>query len=147
MCGPVFRRVAESIMAKAHQSDFSTARDTTNSPLPYVMEGDLEASRQVLKQFGITHNADFGDYATETIWGDVKSDLNALSLSPSDEPKDSVPDVCGYGLRDAIFRLEQAGLSVKTKGAGVVVQQSKKPGSAIHHGDTIMLTLVPKSKK
>lgn len=147
MCGPVFRRVAESIMAKAHQSDFSTARDTTNSPLPYVMEGDLEASRQVLKQFGITHNADFGEYATETIWGDVKSDLNALSLSPSDEPKDSVPDVCGYGLRDAIFRLEQAGLCVKTKGAGVVVQQSKKPGSAIHHGDTIMLTLVPKSKK
>jgi cell division protein FtsI (penicillin-binding protein 3) len=111
------------------------------------MEGDLEASRQLLKQFGIAHDADFSEYATETIWGEVDIDRNTLSLSPIDAPKDSVPNVCGYGLRDAIFRLEQAGLCVKTKGAGVVVQQSKKPGTSIHRGDTIMLTLASNSKK
>ena len=100
----------------------------------------------MLKRFGITHNADFNEYATETIWGEVDLGKNSIALTPTDTPKDSIPDVCGYGLRDAIFRLEQAGLRVKTKGAGVVVQQSKKAGTTLTPGDTIMLTLSAKPK-
>lgn len=146
MCGPVFKRIAESIMAKAHQSDFSDARDTLNTHMPEVKDGNLEASRRVLKQFGITHNADFNEYSTSHVWGAADADRNSIDLQASEIHKDSVPNVTGYGLRDAVYRLEEAGLRVKVKGTGIVVQQSKKPGSAIHPGDSIVLTLSPKKK-
>ena len=141
MCGPVFSRVAESIMAKSHQSDFTTACDTLNSHLPQIKAGDIEAGHQVLKQFGITHQAHFNEYAAETVWGTSDQEAHTISLSPTDEHKDSIPDVIGYGLRDAIFRMESAGLRVKTQGVGIVVKQSLKAGSLLQAGDTIVLTL------
>jgi cell division protein FtsI (penicillin-binding protein 3) len=149
MCGPVFSKIAESIMAKAHQSDFSGACDTVNTHLPQVKAGDIEAGRQVLKQFGITHQAHFNEYAAEAVWGAPDSVVHTISLSPADEHQDSIPDVTGYGLRDALYRLESAGLHVQTKGVGVVVKQSKKAGTTLHPGDTITLTLSskPKTKK
>ena len=149
MCGPVFSKIAESIMAKAHQSDFSGACDTVNTHLPQVKAGDIEAGRQVLKQFGITHQAHFNEYAAEAVWGAPDSVVHIISLSPADEHQDSIPDVTGYGLRDALYRLESAGLHVQTKGVGVVVKQSKKAGTTLHPGDTITLTLSskPKTKK
>ena len=146
MCGPVFSKVAESIMAKAHQSDFSGARDTVNAFHPEVKAGDIEAGRQVLKQFGIMHQAHFNEYAAETVWGEAEIGTGPISLSPTDAPKDSIPDVCGYGLRDALFRLEALGLQVKVKGAGVVTHQSRKAGTTLNPGDSITITLTPKPK-
>ena len=146
MCGPVFSKVAESIMAKAHQSDFSSARDTINPFHPQVKAGDIEAGRQVLKQIGVTHQAHFNEYAAETVWGAPDSVAHTISLSPSEEPKDSIPNVMGYGLRDALYRLESAGMHVEVKGVGVVVKQSKKAGTTLTPGDTITLTLSTKTK-
>lgn len=146
MCGPVFRRVAESIMAKAHQSDFSEIRDTLNPYNPVIKDGDLEAGRQVLRQFGINHSADFSEYATTTIWGDVEADNHTIALQQDEAATDSVPDVIGYGLRDAVYRLESIGLRVKVKGTGVVVQQSMAPGRSVQMGDSIILTLSHKRK-
>jgi cell division protein FtsI (penicillin-binding protein 3) len=149
MCGPVFSKVAESIMAKAHQSDFSSARDTVNSFHPEIKAGDIEASRQVLKQFGISHQAHFNEFAGETVWGNADAGNGIVSLSPNEAPKDSIPDVCGYGLRDALFHLESLGLKVNVKGAGVVTYQSRKPGTSVKPGDsiTIMLASSPKTTK
>ena len=52
-----------------------------------------------------------------------------------------MPDVKGYGLRDAMFRLEKAGLRVKVKGVGRVSAQSLKPGTTIEAGQEIELVL------
>lgn len=52
-----------------------------------------------------------------------------------------VPDVKGLNLRDAVARLEKLGLRVHCEGVGVVVAQSVPPGSAVHRGTGIKLTL------
>jgi cell division protein FtsI (penicillin-binding protein 3) len=43
-----------------------------------------------------------------------------------------VPNVVGMGLSDALFLLEQQGLSVTHSGYGRVVKQSLQPGSIAH---------------
>ncbi|HET9055802.1 MAG TPA: penicillin-binding protein [Chitinophagaceae bacterium] len=52
-----------------------------------------------------------------------------------------VPDVKGFGLKDAIYILENKGLKVIVKGKGKVVAQSVLPGTTINKGQTIMIQL------
>lgn len=52
-----------------------------------------------------------------------------------------MPDVRGYGLRDAIYRLENIGLKVHTQGAGKVCEQSIPPGKRIKKGILVKLQL------
>lgn len=141
MCGPVFKRVAESIMAKNVQSDFSSAIDTVNSHLPLVKAGDLAATRQALHTMNIQHQADFDETTSETVWGNTNHTSSNIMLTEIADTAKAVPEVIGYGLRDAIYRLECLGLKVKVYGTGTVSKQSLKPGSAYKAGDEIELTL------
>lgn len=52
-----------------------------------------------------------------------------------------VPSVKGFGLRDAIAALEQAGYNVKVSGSGCVVDQQPAAGSALRTGSTVHLSL------
>ncbi len=51
-----------------------------------------------------------------------------------------VPNVKGMGIRDAIFVLENMGMSVKINGFGKVKSQSVKPGTKLN-GQKIMIFL------
>lgn len=52
-----------------------------------------------------------------------------------------MPDVVGLSLREAIARLETAGLRVRHSGSGYVAAQSLKPGESFAKGDSVELTL------
>lgn len=60
---------------------------------------------------------------------------------PQAAPKGGVPDVKGLGVREAIAKLENAGMVVSFRGTGYVVGQSLAPGSKFARGDAITLTL------
>lgn len=53
-----------------------------------------------------------------------------------------VPDVKGFGLKDAINMLENKGLKVVVKGRGRVVAQSLLPGTKVNKGQQIIIQLV-----
>ncbi|MBD5308527.1 MAG: transpeptidase family protein [Bacteroides sp.] len=53
-----------------------------------------------------------------------------------------VPDVKGYGVRDAVAALEAAGYNVGLKGVGYVSTQSVAPGTLAPRGSKIDLTLI-----
>lgn len=66
-------------------------------------------------------------------------DTKIVSLSV---PTGRIPDVCGMGLVDAIYLLEQQGMQVSHSGFGRVTKQSIPPGTAIKKNKTkIELTL------
>ncbi|MBO5699534.1 MAG: transpeptidase family protein [Bacteroidaceae bacterium] len=146
MCGPVFRRVAESIMAKKVQSDFSVARDTVNPLLPEVKHGNIAAARHVMHKVGLQHQAEFDETNSKTVWGEVQQQNSTYLLKQYITPTDSLPNLVGYGLRDAVYRLESVGLKVRAHGMGTVVQQVPKPGTPIHQVDSVVLTLRTQSK-
>ena len=146
MCGPVFKNIAESIMAKANQSDFSTEKDTTHSHLPEVRNGDMVANRNSLEELGITTNTNFDDEITDPVWGNSQQGTKTITLETQDTPEGTVPNVAGYGLRDALFRLENLGLQVQVKGTGFVVKQSIESGANFQPGDSITITLASTHK-
>lgn len=153
MCAPVFRRVAETVMAQRRSSDYSTARDTLNCMQPVVCAGNLQAAETVLDELRIARNGDLPEQEGSLPWGVCQTRQDGLTLSTvTGEESHTVPDVKGYGLRDAMFRLEKAGLRVKVKGVGRVSAQSLKPGTTIEAGQEIELVLgnpddIPKAER
>lgn len=74
----------------------------------------------------------------------VTQDLNIKSRQVLRTPKPvkkGVPDVHGYGLRDAILALERAGYNVKYSGIGYVSGQNPVPGAKVADGSVVHLKL------
>lgn len=61
--------------------------------------------------------------------------------TPKETKNGGVPNVKGLSAREAIERLENAGLVVAINGAGYVAQQSIAAGSAYHRGQQVILNL------
>lgn len=139
-CGPVFRRVAETVMAQSTRTDVSVAKDTVHSLQPAPRPGNLSALSRVLDRIGVGYDAP-SPLEDGIVWGTVDNSAGRPRLKAQPCGEGVVPDVKGYGLRDALFRLEKAGLRVKARGAGRVEQQSLPPGSRFRRGETIILTL------
>lgn len=137
-CGPVFRRIAEGVMAKHRTSALQMARDTLHPHTPRILSGNLKAARSVLTELQIPYASDGG---RDAAWGSVRTDSEGIVLSPHSQTKDLVPDVRGMGLRDALFLLEKAGLRVSVDGAGHVVGQSIPAGCRVVKGERINIVL------
>lgn len=141
MCGPVFKRVAETVMAMHQVTDFKQAADTAHVHSPLVSNGNLTAAAKVMAELGIAYKAAVNVDTQTPVWGRSLTEGNTVSLTPSTIPDNEVPDVRGYGLRDAIFRLESMGMSVSAEGVGTVTKQSVAEGTKAKRGMRIHLTL------
>lgn len=154
MCGPVFKKIAETIWAKNIRADLRQTRDTTatRSHLPVMRGGNLHALGNVLEDLNIKYNGDKADDGS-LVWGRNTSDTPQQAHLTSDglnqtkkSPSLTMPDVLGYGLRDAIFRLERMGLKVHVTGTGRVVRQSIPAGRSIRRNQQIDIILSTDAK-
>lgn len=148
-CGPVFRRVAETIMAQKRKTDYSSARDTMNALKPQVSPGNLVAAAEALDYLDISYRADFQPETAGVVWGGSETDGSGIALTKTATREGIMPDLHGYGVRDAVFLLEKMGAKVKVKGVGRVTKQSVKPGESLAWGGCVELQLghLPKAKK
>jgi cell division protein FtsI (penicillin-binding protein 3) len=55
--------------------------------------------------------------------------------------RQTIPDVKGMGLKDALYLLESMDLRVAVKGSGKVRTQSIEPGSPLQKKETILIQL------
>lgn len=141
-CGPVFKRVAESIMAQQREKSYKTAADTLHARHAVIRPGNLRATRQVMSNLNMNASAGSADGETEgSQWGSAAHSGNSYDLTAEKEQKGLMPDLTGYGLRDAVYRLERMGLRVHTRGVGRVVKQNVKPGSPVRPGAAVSLEL------
>ena len=140
-CCPVFKRVAESVMALDRTQNYRTARDTDNIATPSVCSGDIVAARQVLDKLNVKVRSNDTYDEDGVVWGTSNALHDGVSLDRTLQTSSTIPDLRGYGLRDALFRLEQMGLKVRVVGVGRVTGQSLQPGYRFKKGETISLTL------
>lgn len=139
---PVFRKVAEGVMAMQSSPDYHKAKDENAMLVPTVHRGNVSAASRVLREVGTSSSGYTSNDPADHTWGKANGRSNSLRLEKDLALKaNEMPDVVGYGLRDAVFRLEQLGLRVKASGVGQVRRQSTKPGQFVQHGDTIYLQL------
>lgn len=149
MCGPVFKRIAETIWARNIRAKLGEARDSTarRYDLPVMRPGNLNTTYSVVKELGLDYKCTYQRTNTLT-WGTNSSNSQRMATLSSDglnqtkKTKNPImPNVEGYGLRDALYRLELMGLKVKTSGSGRVVQQSISPKTPVKRGQEVELVL------
>lgn len=139
---PVFKKVAEAVMALQKSPDYQSARPENATAVPLVNRGNVSAANRVLSNIGVAVSGHKETQVGERRWGTAHTSGQTVQLLVDEEATaGEMPDVRGYGLRDAIFRLESLGLRVKADGAGQVKTQSLQPGAIIQKGDTIRLHL------
>ncbi len=135
--GTVFTAIANKVYASSLQyhKPVNHGTKTVNTP-PISMDGnryDLLTSYRAL-------NIPFQS-TTDSEW--IKTDgsgskVVTYKINPN---KNGVPDVRGMTARDAVYLIESKGMAAKIKGNGRVKKQSVAPGSEIHNGILIELTL------
>ena len=74
-------------------------------------------------------------------WIMAKQEVDTVSTAAIKFERNIVPKVTGMGLKDAIYLLENAGLSVVATGKGKVRKQSLDAGTGFNKGDKIYLEL------
>lgn len=138
MCGPVFRNIAEGIMAKDIKLDVRDAKDTSSVLCPDVKAGNVLAADYVLSHLGIKTFADWSanNVKGSSLWGHATiKDGKAVALRRTKQfARSQMPDVHGMGARDAVYLIESRGVKVRVVGRGRVVKQSIEPGTAVKLG-------------
>lgn len=140
--GSVFSRIAERIYAKHLYRDLTQAKDSASILIPDIKRGDIREAALVLRTLEVHSNSETITAGHTPIWGNAVCTTNYANLKKTNnDEKRLVPNVKGMGAKDAVFLLESKGLHVRLSGIGKVTQQSISPGSFLHKGQTITLTL------
>lgn len=142
-CGPVFSQVAQNIMANGLYRAPYLASDSASVFTPFVWNGNVAETADVLRRFGVTFDNQCGTTARYQ-WGrvgDGQREHRHIALTALTTERGTVPDVTGMGARDAVYALQALGLKVRLKGAGHVETQSLPAGAKIRKGQTITLVM------
>lgn len=125
LTGPVQKQVATYIYNR--DQEFAKDIKTEGTQISEIKGGSVEDMRAVTRQYNqhISTNA-------EADWGNCNnSQGSALRLSEVKTDTSHIPNVVGMGLNDAIYLLENCGLTVDVEGYGKVVSQSIEAGTPI----------------
>ncbi|MGO1521291.1 MAG: penicillin-binding protein [Sphingobacterium sp.] len=139
VAGPVFRELADMVYANdlsLHKTFNSRDVNFAGEKIPYTLKGSKDASAKVYQMLGVqsvdwNHVVASGDGSKEAATGFTLAEVK----------EGVVPDVCGMGLIDAIYAVENAGFKAQVKGHGKVVNQSLEAGQRVQPGADIMLEL------
>ena len=137
-CGPVFRTIAETVMAQNLLQDYSHAADTLHSKQPHILAGNLQALSRVLGGLNMRHSMP-STSADGMTWGKAQHS-GSVVMKRDNTAAGVMPDVTGYGMRDAVYRLERMGLRVKVSGKGSVRKQSIPPGRKVKRKELVYIT-------
>ncbi|MCM1151249.1 MAG: transpeptidase family protein [Alistipes sp.] len=136
LAGPVVKRVVDCIHNRSNGRVLRSEAGEPHYPVE-VKGGDIAQIRRVadLLSPDVSFDARSG-------WGrtDVDS-LSTVEIRSLGEERTRMPDVRGMGLKDALFLLENCGLTVRFSGQGAVVSQSLAPGRRITGRETVEIRL------
>lgn len=142
MCGPVFRQIAEYVMAQGKQT---TIRDNVDSvhAIPPVLDFTnlLYANRALNDLDYIIPGNQAIQPSHRYTYGSIDVKNRHVSNTVKKEHTNRVPDLTGMGPRDALYMLEKMHLNVSLQGVGKVVSQSLPAGHEVRVGEKIVLTL------
>ena len=103
---------------------------------PVIRAGNQEELTMLCNELGISnHSSSEEDWVRTSIKG------NSINWRKNTIGQGIVPDVQGMTFRDALYLLEQSGLTVIYEGKGRVVSQSLTAGRKVLKGDRIYIQL------
>lgn len=140
IAGPVFRELAWKVYSTDPSfHGLTTGKLAENAHLPGAQDGAREELEALYSHFDLEYAASPEGQVSD--WVSVSTGHERAILDARQVVEGAVPDVRGMGLRDALYLLENAGLSVKMQGVGSVRRQSIAPGTPLGNYATITLEL------
>ena len=129
VAAPVFREIADKLMAS--NVSLSEPLNVRGKPVASAATlpddvGFKDDLVNALTAFKMKYEIG----AREDDWTFIRAKGDTINILPRNLlTKESVPSVVGMGLKDALYLLENRGLSVRFSGYGKVVSQSLNPGT------------------
>ena len=136
--GPVFKEIADKIYATSISLDNKYRSDTVAKKIPTTeVPSWFETTNTVMEELGFKTIT----YRDKSDWVEIEKQSKRVAFSPVKIDKKTVPDVRGMNAGDAVYLLENMGLSTQLKGRGKVVSQSIKPDTKINGHNVVELRL------
>ena len=143
VAAPVFKEIAE----KVYSSSFNCLEPINNknqiiSKYPYFITSISSELTHVANLFSLpVQTSESIKYVRQNLNDSIKINFNELNFD-TQLKKGVMPNLQGLSAKDALFLLENNGLSVKILGFGSVKKQSIEAGQRFNKGYTITLTLI-----
>ncbi len=139
VAAPVFKEIANKIYSTRlkTQPEF---KGFSKDVVPYVLNGDLEQTKLVLNELGISSHSDISG-GQQVVKATKKE--KSVELKVINGENNRIPDFRGMGIKDAIALANAFNLKVRFDGHGKVSQQSISPKTRFTQPLTIYLKLNP----
>ena len=138
VAGPVFKEIAEKIYAsQVTVEENYNEEDETGIKFPDIKNGNTKDIVWIAKKLDLRNV----ERKSETSMASVKRENDQIILIDNEIVDGIVPDVRGMGASNAVFLLENLGLSVNISGMGKVRSQSMSPGTKCKPGQTVLIIL------
>lgn len=141
-CAPIFKKIADYLMNAEKESNFADKRDSLHSIAPAIGATNLFYTNRLLDRY--KYKLPKGWAPSSLIasqYGKISIKGEVAEITPFNADNNTMPDIAGMGLRDALYMLEKRGLKVKVHGIGRVMRQSIEPGTIYKKGEVIELAL------
>lgn len=140
VAAPVFREIADIIYANTAtvRSNHSFFGDKKNEQVPVPTATTFKNLKTLISPYHTT-------YAINNVpsgWIRANKQDSAVTFSEQKLYKNSVPNVAGMSLSDALYVLEKSGLRVRFAGHGKVQKQSIPPGARIAGNTWITIEMI-----
>ena len=137
MEGKVFKQIANKGYPTTFLRDYKPENKEDKKPTdPEDGNGYSADINEVLRNLNVRYKRTVDDN-----WVATRESGDTIRLSGVKLEKGLVPDVRGMSLRDAIYLLENYGLSVRFSGKGRVLRQSPEHGARYFEGSTVSLEM------
>lgn len=142
VAAPVFREIADKLMASNVALSVPLNEKGKPVPSPATLPDDAGFRADLttlLKKVKLKHELIADDKENWVILRAASDTLKVLPRGVGNEK--IIPSVVGFGLKDALFLLENRGLKVVVSGYGKVVAQSIQAGQPAVRGQSIAIKL------
>jgi cell division protein FtsI (penicillin-binding protein 3) len=148
IAAPIFKNISDRIYSSFIK--IQPALQTTSLPeVPGILKGDASKTKWVLNEIGISSQL-IQDTASKnshpTLSGqyiDPSKEAHSVKLKPMRIQENTLPDLRGLGLRDALKLLSDLGLKASYSGYGRVSDQAPVPNTKINPNGDVVLILKP----
>ena len=150
IAAPIFKNISDRIYST--HIKVQPALQTASLPqVPGILKGDLNKTKWVLNEIGISSqllldsskNNKNADPMLTDKYIEATKEAHSVKLKPVTVNNNTIPDLRGMGLRDALKILSDMGLKASYSGYGRITDQAPAPNAKRAASNEVVLTLKP----
>jgi cell division protein FtsI (penicillin-binding protein 3) len=148
IAAPIFKNISDRIYS-THIKVQPTLQTASLPQVPGILKGDVNKTNWVLNEIGISSRL-LQDSATKNSnpilngqYIDPIKEAHSVKLKPMRIQENTLPDLRGMGLRDALKLLSDLGIKATYSGYGRVSDQAPAPNTKLGSSNEVVLILKP----